>query len=354
LRFKTPLYRLLFLLLLSYGFVYFSYKWLDPTQVNTDFIQYYGMVQHPLDFHVAPSPWVYRQLTAIIAHVFWRLHIYYPNDIQFHNAAYDQRIFFAVLFTNYLAVVAAAWLSTIVVDRELRARHTVSNIFPLFAGMLCFFSFLLQTTTITGQADGLSWTLIALCYLFYERRQLVPFCAVVLISILQREILPLVLLVFTAIPLLTNRGLTGKERKFFTIASAWSAASFALYMVVRHIIHAPGNEYQSDPHAMLHELLHFRPGKAYLMQVGMGQNLLLILFILWFMRWRRFREASQNILTIPVACVMLILLSIAANISNNATRMIAMLTPIVAIEITRALLRLEGREGEPSPALTAR
>ena len=59
--------------------------------------------------------------------------------------------------------------------------------------MLCFFSFYLQETTLTGQADGLSWAFIALCYLLYQRRSLLRSASLsLLISILQREILPLI------------------------------------------------------------------------------------------------------------------------------------------------------------------
>lgn len=340
-RLKTHLYRLVFLLFLSYGFLYFSYKWLDPTQVNTDFIRYYEMVQHPLNFHVAPSPWVYRQLTAIIANGVWRLHIYYPDSIQFHNPHYDQHIFFAVLFTNYVSVVVAAWLSTIMVDRYLQSLGRSSSILPLLGGMLCFFSFYLQVTTITGQADGLSWALVALCYLLYEKRSALLFCAVLLLSILQREILPLIFFSFAVVSLVTDRSATRQHRQFLSIAAIWSLIVFAVYMLLRQLIHAPGNEYQAEPHALLHELLVFRPTKAYIMQVCVGQNLLLLMAALWFFRFKRYREYSPNILTLPATCCALLLISIVTNISNNASRMLAMLTPIVAVEIAVALIRLD-------------
>lgn len=340
-RIKTHLYRLLFLLLLSYGFLYFSYKWLDPTQVNTDFTMYYGMVQHPLDFHAAPSPWIYRQLTAIVANIIWHSHIYYPNSIKFRNPHYNQHIFFAVLLTNYLSVVATAWLSTVIIDYHLQSLGRSSRIFPLIAGMLCFFSFYFQVTTITGQADGLSWTLVALCYLLYIKRSTIPFMAMLLISILQREILPLIFFCFATVALVSNRRTTQQQRRFLYIAAGWSLFSFAAYLLLRHAIHAPGNEYQSDPHAQIHELLTFRLTRAYIMQVGVGQNLLILMIGLWFLLFKRYRERSSNLLTIPATCCILLLISIISNVTNNASRMLAMLTPIVTAEITMVLIRLE-------------
>lgn len=338
-RLRTHLYRLTLFLLLGYGFLYFSYKWLIPTLVNTDFIEYYGMIQHPFNFHAAPSPWVYRQWTALIAHTFWRLHLYYPDLIQFHDPRYDQRIFFAALLTNFLSVVVAAWLTTLLVDDWL---NRTSTLLPLFAGMLCFFSFYLQETTITGQADGLSWALVALAYLLYQRRNRLGFLAVIFLSILQRESIPVVFVVFAGTTLLIDRNRTDKaRRRFLWFAAAVSFAAFTAYMLLRHFIAAPGNEYQADLRSQLHQLLAFHPTRSYILQVFIGQNLLAILTCVWLITYKRLRTISPMLLPLLAACLALLLISIMTQIGPNACRMLALLTPIVAAEITIAMIQLD-------------
>jgi hypothetical protein len=344
LRLRTHLYRLTFFLLLGYGFLYFSYKWLIPTEVNSDFVQYYGMIQHPFNFHAAPSPWVYRQWNALLVHVLWKVRLYYPDAVHFRDPRYDQHVFFASLLTNFLSVVVAAWLTTLVIDHWLRRSSVV---LPLLAGMLCFFSFYLQETTLTGQADGLTWAFIALCYLLYQKRSLVPFCIVVLFSILQREILPLIFLVVAITQLLVNRyhGRQGfdarKEERFLSVAALWSLISFGAYMGLRFVIHAPGIEHQSDPRAILHYLLTFRLTRPYVFQVFIGQNLLALLLLLSLLVYKRMRTFSPMLLPILAACLALLAISIMAYIGSNASRMLAMLTPIVASEIAIALIQLE-------------
>ena len=343
-RLRTHLYRLTFFFLLGYGFLYFSYKWLIPTEVNTDFVQYYGMILHPFNFHAARSPWVYRQWNALAVHTLWKLDLFYPNTVHFHDALYDQRIFFAALLTNFLSVVVAAWLTSLVIDHWLR-RTSVA--LPLIGGMLCFFSFYLQETTITGQADGLTWAFVALCYLLYQKRRLLPFCIVVLVSILQREILPLIFFSIAITQLLLHRYSgsrsieASKQNRFLLVATLWSLLSFGVYMLLRSIIRAPGIEHQSDPHALVHYLLAFRLTRSYVFQVFIGQNLLALLSLLACLVYKRTRTFSPMMPPLFAACILLLVISVMADIGTNASRMLAMLTPIVAAEITIALLTLD-------------
>lgn len=348
-RLRTHLYRLTFYLLTGYGFLYFSYKWLIPTAVNTDFVEYYGMIVHPFDFQAAPSPWVYRQANALFAHLLWRAHVYYPGVIQFSDPHYDQRIFFAALFTNFLAVVLTAWLVSLIVEGWLGRG---SHILPLFGGILCFCSFLLQETTLTGQADGLSWTLVALCYLLYQQHRLRWFALVVLFSILQREILPIIFCTLAASTALLLPRLPGtepeqhapNERRYQLQIAAVSVIAFAAYLLLRHIIHAPGNEYQADLPSLWHGIRDFRLTLPYINQVILGQNLLLLLCGMWLLLYKRLREYTIRMVPLLITCVVLILVSIITHIGLNAARMLALLTPLVAAEITFALAKLDGKQ----------
>jgi hypothetical protein len=335
---RTQAYRLLFFSLLGYGFLYFSYKWLNPLEVNTDFTMYYPMFLHPLDFKAAPSPWVYRQLNAILVHCIWSLHIYFPERIMFGDNRYDQRIFFAALVANYVSVVVSAWLSTLIVECAMKE---ASQVVLLFAGSLNFFSFYLQETTLTGQSDGLSIALVALCYLLYESRQLRFFCVVVILSVLQREVLPLIFLSIAMTDFLSKRNDTVEQKRFVLGVCAASVAAMLSYWVIRRIIHAPGNEYQTNLRMQVHALLAFRPTVTYIFQVFLGQNLLFVLGLVSAILYQRVHRWVPRLLPLLIAAIVLLLVSIMTQIGSNAARMLTLLTPIIAVEITLSIVQLD-------------
>src|SRR5690242_13947332 len=83
---RRALFRLVFFVTVSYGFLYFSYKYYTPDFGGTDFYTYYQMYLHPLNFSVAEPPHIFRQLTAIIVHVIWKLGIFYDTTAAFSRA----------------------------------------------------------------------------------------------------------------------------------------------------------------------------------------------------------------------------------------------------------------------------
>lgn len=94
--------RLAVLFVVSYGLLYFSYKYYVPWSGGIDFASYYNMYLSPLDFDATTSPFIYRQLSAIVTHLVYAAGIFYPNAIWFHDPRYDQHVFFAALLTNYV------------------------------------------------------------------------------------------------------------------------------------------------------------------------------------------------------------------------------------------------------------
>src|ERR1700733_1889125 len=99
------LFRLSLLSFLSYGLFYFSYKYYIPDFGGNDFFSYYPMYLHPFNYQVAESSWVYRQLTAVAVHVVWKMGIFYDTTIAFSTPGYDKQVFFAAIFTNYIALL---------------------------------------------------------------------------------------------------------------------------------------------------------------------------------------------------------------------------------------------------------
>src|SRR5450631_1529816 len=149
--------RLALLFAVSYGMLYFSYKYYVPWTGGNDFAHYYNMYRSPLDFGVEKSPFVYRQLSAIATHIVYVAGIYYPNTIWFNDAGYDQHVFFAALLTNYVFLVLTAWVVGAIVEYELGENAFIP---ALLGGLLCLLSFHSQVSVITGNTEGVSWFLL--------------------------------------------------------------------------------------------------------------------------------------------------------------------------------------------------
>src|ERR1700757_63915 len=88
----------LFYALISYGLLYFVYKYYSPDYGGRDYYHYVAIYAHPLNFTAGDAPYAYRQLSAILTHAVWRLGIYHDTRIAFAGA--DQRLFFAAIFAN--------------------------------------------------------------------------------------------------------------------------------------------------------------------------------------------------------------------------------------------------------------
>ena len=335
-------FRLSIFFFLSYGLLYFTYKWVNPSVAESDFFKYYPMILHPLDFHVSQSPWIYRQLSALVAHCIWRLHIYYPLAIQFKDPRFDQRLFFAAIFTNFIGVLIAAVVIAASLDLWLEQKsQRSSDVVPLLAGLLCFFSFFLQETTINGGADGLSWALLAICYFLYKQQRPVLFSAFLTVSIMQREILPIIFIVFAATTLFRSWRQSRTRSRFEVSVIAWSLVVIAGYFAMRHFINTPGMDYQLDKHAQIHAVEVFHFTRPYIMQVFLGQNLLMVLLALWITLYAGYRKVSENMPPLLLTAAALLAISIVTNIGNNAGRILAVLTPILCIEIAQAMVSLE-------------
>jgi len=352
-RSKVYITRLFVLLTLSYGFLYFSYKWLDPT-LHSDFIPYYKMYLKPLDFTVAPAPYIYRQINAVCVHMLWRMHVYYPNQIMFSNVHYDQHIVFAALATNYFALVGAAFLTTLLMDDRLKTYGPL----PLLSGLLCFFTFQLQETLITGMSDGVSWALFAICYLFYTRKNTFWFCIAITFSILQREILPLAFVAFAFVQATTtilatrDKSVWDKRLRFYAIAGGWSALTFAGYLLFRTlVVPVDGFEGQMRLRSQLGALTHFHLTRPFVFQVLISQNLLVLFLGACWVLYRRAKEYDPMLLPIAAAWVGLFALGVISNIGNNVGRITAFLTPAIVVEMSLIVIRLQVASRHPDKCM---
>ena len=241
-------YRLAFLALATYGLLYFSYKYYVPWEGGNDFESYYPMYLHPLDFGQAQAPFVYRQLGAVITNAIYRSGIYYPDLISFSHPEYDQRVFFSALVSNYAALLLTAVVVGATVDRLIGQTLLFP---PIVGGLLCFAFFFTQQSVITGLTEGWSWFLVAVGFCGYVGRRRSLVIAAVLLSVFQRETIPILFLVLSIVDALLSI-----KRRSFAAFHLWIAASSLLALLgdlfVRRVLIPVGGYYhQLDLQAML-------------------------------------------------------------------------------------------------------
>jgi len=333
-RLKKNIVRLALLFLASYGMLYFSYKYYVPWSGGSDFSQYYNMYLSPLDFDVAPSPIVFRQLSVIATHLVYIAGIYYPNSIWFNDVSYDQHVFFAALLTNYIFLVFTAWGVGAIVEHALGHR----NFLPAtIGGLFCLLSFHSQVSVITGLTEGVSWFLLALAFLFYLRQQALSVFIILALAILQRETILIVFASISGIALLLQH----EKRRFNAIIFLWSIACCIAYLLMRTIIlPIPGATEQTDPAAILEHLRTFHLTRDILFQGFLSQNLLWLYLVAVIL----FGDEQSRRFWLPTLLgtfLVLTVVSIAAGIDNNLGRIASILSPIWAAFVATSCVRLD-------------
>jgi hypothetical protein len=314
--------RILILIIASYGLLYFSYHFETPFLGTNDYLVYYRIYQFPLNLHVAPAPTVCRQISAIATYLVLKSGLYYPNNIQFQDARYDQHVFFAALFTNWVFLLLTAWLAGLIAEHELGERNHLA---ALIAGFLCFLAFETQVSVITGLTEGPSWFLLAAGFLAYLRRARFPLFMVLILSIFQRETIIVALGLIAVFDLL----LTGKEKRFRLQVSVCAAICFVAYILARRFF-IPGSENQTHMGALISELAHFQITKALVFQGFLSQNTLgIYLAAVISARCR----AGIRLVWVPVllgTTVVIDIMGLAAGIGQNIGRISSILTPVFA------------------------
>ena len=82
----TMIFRAVFFFLATYGMLYLSYKHYTPDIGGAgDSIYYYQMFFKPIDFDAAQSPYIYRQISPIIASIIFKIGIFYDSIIAYSD-----------------------------------------------------------------------------------------------------------------------------------------------------------------------------------------------------------------------------------------------------------------------------
>lgn len=337
--------RLLIFSVLSYGLVYFSYKYFVPMQGGGggDFFTYAYMYQNPLVFSSSQvsSPFVYRQLSAIITHIIYLLaksglYLDPPGfGILFRSQDISQIVYFAGIVSNYIALVLCAWGVSLAIDEF---DQELPEIYSLSGGILCFLSVHSQQHILTGLTEGWSWVLIAFGFLFYLRRSRIGLSIILSLSVIQREIILVIFGIFAFVTIFLDvkdmDRIQWDEIRFELYVFTLSVVGFSIYILMRTVlIPVPGAESQLTASVLLTNLLSPDITLKLLLSTFYVQNILFLYIFggLWlFINYGSFNVDRHFFYHIIFSFIGILIIGLAAGIGNNIGRISGLLTPLSA------------------------
>jgi hypothetical protein len=317
---------------LSAGTYYGGAKFHVPWYGSNDFSEYYKMTVAPFE-NSAEAPFAYRVLTPTIAHYIHKYEIFYDSkstpfkDYYFIQGAdtYMSSVLGAMIFTNYIFLAIGAFFTYKSILINLKGGGFMGQIVALGIPSL---SFLTLSTVVHGYAgltEGVTIFFISLlCYLAITNR-LILFTGFCFLSVLQRELVPLILLLYVST-------LPRLERKVAFVFS--SSLAFSLYFLIKFYFQIPGNEHQTQISELVHNLLNFSLSKEFLFQGILANNITIFVLLLSVAL-----DCNNTKPFFPYIfiCIVLLILGVATGIGNNVGRILNMTTPILLLGIAEAI-----------------
>lgn len=330
-----PLLRFFILLMLSYGLLYYAIKAYVPAVMGgTDFERYLNIYIQPLDLKAARSPFVMRQLSAVLTHWVHSLGITYSPKSLAESLGADRQVLISAIIANYLGLLSAAWITGSTIEHLMGRR---ALLVPLLGGVTCLLAFHTMTSVLTGLTEGVSWLIFAAGLHFYMRRRLWPLLLVFAAAVFQRETILVIFGVFAAVQIALERD----GRRFNAMVLAGAIAAFAAYVLVRKLYAAPGYEVQFMP-TLTRIVRRIPTWRNFVFQGLFSNNLLLLYLALLALAGAADRFCRRWAVMLIVAWVALVAMGFLAGIGNNMGRISSILSPAFAVFIALFLARLDG------------
>lgn len=274
---KHPFWHdLLLVILFTYGVFYTSYKFGRPDLGNHDFAKYEKMIGSPLNMSATRAPFVLRQLPTLIAAATKQFGIYYPNKISFAESVYNQsevsqRNFFALILSNYLAVV----LGLTMMIRYLRKHAGVNNAhFTVLT--LCLGYFMFSLNIIAPLTQGYGWLATILLSIALLNKRYALLLTGLFIALFSRETVVLFFMVFTGV--LAVHSYHKKTSFVFARNAAVISFSSLLLLLSLRLAFTSGNASQLSITHLLNETWQAIFTADYLFQAVLTQGLLIYLY----------------------------------------------------------------------------
>lgn len=352
---SSNILRLIIFSVLSYGIVYFSYKYFIPMQGGGggDFFQYVYMYQNPLTFSSpeVSSPFIYRQLSGILTYIIYILAesgLYFDPPgfgILFTSSEVSQVVYFSGIISNYIALVLCAWGVSLVVDE---VNPELPEIYPLSGGVLCFLSVHSQQHILTGLTEGWSWALIIFGFLFYIKKSRTGITVILLLSIMQREMILVTFGIFAIITIILNSddlnqvGRSEGQIGYDMYVFALSIIAFSIYILMRTIlIPVPGGESQLTPSVLLGNILSPKITLNLILSTFYVQNIVfLYIFAASYLYIKNINSNVNFLYHIILIFVAMVAIGLATGIGNNIGRISGLLTSLTAALTPRLLYNI--------------
>jgi hypothetical protein len=317
---------------LSAGVYYGGAKFHVPWYGANDYSEYYKIAADPFD-NTAMSPWAYRVITPITASYIEKSGLYYDslktpykdNYLVYDKDYYRPSLLSALIFTNYIFLSLAAFFTYKSFSAIVGENNLTDKVIAVIAPSLIFLSFSTVVHGYAGLTEGGTLFFVSLLSFFFITNRLLLFIIFCILSILQRELIPLILLIFIFFSKQSHSKLG-----FLLV----SILSFVFYFLTKSVFRIPGNEHQTDLFAVLSNIFTFRVTTDFIFQAILANNI--PIFVALISIAFCFKCIKPFIPFIAIFLI-LILLGIATGIGNNIGRILNMGTPILIIAIAQIL-----------------
>jgi hypothetical protein len=333
------------------GVFYGGAKFYVPWYGGNDFKNYSLMVERPLH-NDALSPFAYRIVTPTFAHYLKQSGMFYrskstPFEDAFTNydgKTYDPKVLNALIFANFVFLVLAAFFLAEAIGDDLSALDPqLVALLQFVIPALLFLSFSTVAHGFTGLTEGGSVFFVSLLLYLFQKRNIVVFFCVVCLSVLQREIIPLILFAY----------IVGFGLKRSVMPYLLACGLAFLLIMVGEIVLFPiqGNEDEIQLSGYVSNLLAFRLTRDFVFQTLFSCNLV---FMSLIFLWATNKLASSLRLLLPffVVFVFLFGLGIIAGIGNNLGRILNLATPVLLLSLA-AIFKVSASANERIAGLRA-
>jgi hypothetical protein len=308
------------LVLISYPFLYYNYKFGNPALGLIDFFDYFPMY-HNWDFSEVESPFNTRIISITLVYLLVQIGIYYPTKISFTHADIDQEtlqlVFFNANLVSYIGVLFTCYFLKKIIFHETKNE--------LFSSTLSFL-YLVGFATISLMVSGLtdSWGVLfgtIAFYLFIKRCNWI--FLVLFLSIFQREY---VFFIFGLLGLfygIKSYNIDKKINSYPIRVMIGSILFFIIYFVLRKtLFFTEEHASQLETTGYLSNLLTKRfPFWDYVFQTFFIQNIVMLYVLVLIYKWRKKMEINkEGILLVSLLFLMVIAVSFIAALGNSAGR----------------------------------
>jgi hypothetical protein len=332
---KKKLLILLAYFFISLGIFYSASKYHIPWYGSDDFANYSLMTTKPFDNDVQAA-FAYRFITPTAAHYIYKFELFYtPEKTPFkdnysiqNGVFYDPSSLAALIFTNYLFLTLAAFFTYITIAKKIKKNDLTSNVLALGLPVLIYLSFSTIVHGYNGLTEGGSLFFISLLtYLFYEKK-LVIFGIIVLLSVWQREVIPIIMFIYILFaPIKTKK----------SIYLIISFIAFMSYVIIRKKFWPlPGSDDQLILSAFYNHFFSLGFSKEFFLQGILSNNLIFFIFFSYIIL------GIKNIkFLFPYIMVILLMIPICVGIgaSNGIARILNIASPLLIFCLSELLIK---------------